>query len=257
MVRPAPEEGRRRSAASCSTCRKRSLPERAAEVQTFEEPLEAALAVARAAHRLVLASVGWERQTEDLRRARLDAVCPLRRLQQKHPLGRVQVPLQREAGGQGGLAGRGGLGLAGHRRRQRPRAELVPFRQRRRALHHVLELPHVPRERVPRQRRQRLLGEAQARALQLLAHPIQELPGQHADVLGALAQGRQLKGDDVEPVEQVWQFLSPHRFLRSDASLASRSVHRNQPGGPGAEPAGDGGLWGPDGCRRPHLARGY
>src|SRR5256885_349661 len=76
-------------------------------------------------------------------------------------------------------------------------------RQHHAALDHVLELTDVARPRVTLQPPERLVGEAFESPVVLGRIEAQEVLGEHADVLAALAQRRHGDRDDVEPIEEV------------------------------------------------------
>jgi hypothetical protein len=72
------------------------------------------------------------------------------------------------------------------------------------ALDQVLQLADVAGKAVVKQRLDRALAEAGHVALVALAVVVQEVAHQQRDVVAALAQRRQVDGEDIEPVEQVF-----------------------------------------------------
>ena len=81
--------------------------------------------------------------------------------------------------------------------------DLRAGRQHHRALDDVLQLADVARPVVFLQQIQRLGGQLEVGLLVFLAVLLEEVLDQQRDVVLALAQRRQLHGDDVQPVVQV------------------------------------------------------
>jgi hypothetical protein len=106
--------------------------------------------------------------------------------------------------------GRARRGLTAHQQarradggRQVRRLHHRALGHRRGVLHRVLQLAHVPRPVVALEQGLDLGCEAQGRATVLPGRAVEEVGRQQPDVLPALAQGRQLDLDHVEPVVEV------------------------------------------------------
>ena len=82
--------------------------------------------------------------------------------------------------------------------------------QHRRPLDHVLQLPHVAGPVIRLQQLQCPRRQLQVGLAVLLPVPGEEAPREQRNVLPALAQGRQLDGDDVQPIVQIL----PERAVR-------------------------------------------
>src|SRR5262249_23312518 len=92
------------------------------------------------------------------------------------------------------------------------------------ALHRVLELAHVAWPRMGGQRRFRLGGEREA-AARLGCATRQEVAREREDVLGALAQRRQLDGDDVQPEEEILAEASRRDLVAQHAMGGGHHAH--------------------------------
>jgi hypothetical protein len=99
------------------------------------------------------------------------------------------------------------VGRASGRAGRVGRVDRVAVAERHRALDHVDQLAHVARPRVRDQRRHRVARDPDhplgAVGAAVVALGLEEVLDQLGDVVGALAQGRQVDADDAEPVEQV------------------------------------------------------
>ncbi len=125
------------------------------------------------------------------------------------------------------------LALAQGRRQVLGRHD-VAFGQRHRPFHHVFQLAHVARPGVSQQQLLGRLLEAAQRLARPFGRPGQEVLGQRQDVLGPVAQRRQVDVDDVQPVEQVLPeppFLQPF-FQMSVGGGDQANVHPFRLGGP-------------------------
>src|SRR5262249_4050464 len=117
---------------------------------------------------------------------------------ERGPIGRARL---RRAGWRGRIAGE--LGLRARRDAELQNGDQATVRDDERALHRVLQLPDVARPRVLQER----LASVAAETGLALAHAHAERPdeviGQQQHVVAALAERRQMHGEDVEPIEQV------------------------------------------------------
>src|SRR5262249_47659566 len=88
------------------------------------------------------------------------------------------------------------------------------WRQHRGTLHEIAQLAHVTRPIVPPQECQRLVGEPNRGARELLAKPLQEQRRQDVDIGHTFAQGGQVDLEGVESViEIVTKSLRGNRLL--------------------------------------------
>jgi hypothetical protein len=80
--------------------------------------------------------------------------------------------------------------------------------QHHRALDHVFQFAHIALPVVIHQRTQRFRRQVQRMPAILLRELHDEVFGQQRNVVLALAQRRQVDGDDIQPVEQVFAELA-------------------------------------------------
>jgi len=106
------------------------------------------------------------------------------------------------------------LGRAIERRGDRER---LPASKQRGALDHRRKLADVARPGVAPQERDVGRGRDQRRAEEPLPGLRCEVRGEERDVLGALAQGRQVDGEDAQPVPEVAAELAARHHLRQIA----------------------------------------
>src|SRR5439155_4824654 len=86
----------------------------------------------------------------------------------------------------------------GERNLERP-----PLREDHRALDEVRELPHVPRPRIPAERLEGLAGDHLDVPIHRAGETLHEETDQRGDVVGSLAQRRDLDREDVQAVVEV------------------------------------------------------
>ena len=107
------------------------------------------------------------------------------------------------SGGTSHFWGRGCGGRVEDAGREGLEMDLVGGRQRHRALHHVLQLSHIPGPGVRQQRLHRLRRDAHGMAAGARGEEAQEVGRQEGDVLAAIAERGHLDRDDVETVIQI------------------------------------------------------
>src|SRR5438094_2931179 len=86
----------------------------------------------------------------------------------------------------------------GERNLERP-----PLREDHRPLDEVRELPHVPRPRIPAERLERLAGDHLDVPIHRAGETLHEETDQRGDVVGSLAQRRDVDREDVQAVVEV------------------------------------------------------
>ena len=77
----------------------------------------------------------------------------------------------------------------------------------------VFQLPHIPGPVVAFHQGVGVFGKAQARIVALFGEAVHEEPGHQRDVLGALAEGREVDPHDVEAIEQIFAEAADFDFL--------------------------------------------